>query len=131
MKRYLSYKDGGIEGIRRAEGRWKDIVGGTRKRITKEDILLFVRQNRHYLKEHFHIKKIGLFGSFVHDEQTEDSDIDIIIELNDNTPGIYELKVELRDFFGEQFQRDVDIAREKYLKSYVKAQINNEAVYVE
>jgi predicted nucleotidyltransferase len=66
--------------------------------IRKEDILGFVRQNRHYLKEHFYIKRIGLFGSFVHDEQTEDSDI--------------------------------DIAREKYLKSYVKAQINNEAVYV-
>ena len=30
-----------------------------------------------------------------------------------------------------QFQRDVDIAREKYLKSYVKSQIINEAVYVE
>ncbi|MBE9594731.1 MAG: nucleotidyltransferase domain-containing protein [Proteobacteria bacterium] len=65
----------------------------------KEDILGFIRQNKHYLKEHFHIKRIGLFGSFVHNEQTEDSDI--------------------------------DIAREKYLKSYVKAQINNEAVYVE
>ena len=99
--------------------------------IKKEDILGFVRQNRHYLKEHFHIKQIGLFGSFVHDEQTEDSDIDIIIELEDNTPAIYGLKEELRDFFGAQFQRDVDIAREKYLKSYVKAQINNEAVYVE
>ncbi|MBE9592159.1 MAG: nucleotidyltransferase domain-containing protein, partial [Proteobacteria bacterium] len=73
----------------------------------------------------------GLFGSFVHNEQKEDSDIDIIIELEDNTHGIYELKEELRVFFGEQFQRDVDIAREKYLKSYVKAQINNEAVYVE
>jgi predicted nucleotidyltransferase len=96
-----------------------------------EDILAFIRQNRHYLKEHFHIKKIGLFGSFVHDEQTEDSDIDIIIELEDNTPGIHELKEELRAFFGEQFQRDVDIAREKYLKSYVKVQINKEAVYVE
>lgn len=99
--------------------------------IKKEDILAFIRQNRHYLKEHFHIKKIGLFGSFVHNEQTEDSDIDIIIELEDNTPGIHELKEELRYFFGEQFQRDVDIAREKYLKSYVKVQINNEAVYVE
>lgn len=101
------------------------------KMINKEDILAFVRQNRHYLKEHFYIKRIGLFGSFVHDEQTEESDIDIIIELEDNTPGIYELKEELRAFFGNQFQRDVDIAREKYLKSYVKAQINNEAVYVE
>ena len=131
MKRYRSYKDCEIEGIRRAEGRWKDNVGGTRKMITKEDILLFVRQNRHYLKEHFYIKQIGLFGSFVHDEQTEDSDIDIIIELEDNTPAIYELKEDLRAFFGAQFQRDVDIAREKYLKSYVKAQINNEAVYGE
>lgn len=99
--------------------------------IGKEDILGFVRQNRDYLKELFHIKKIGLFGSFVHNEQTEDSDIDIIIELEDNTPGIHELKEELRAFFGEQFQRDVDIAREKYLKSYVKVQINKEAVYVE
>ena len=99
--------------------------------IRKEDILNFIRQNQNYLKEHFYIKKIGLFGSFVHDEQTEDSDIDIIIELEDNTPGIYELKEELRELIGRQFQRDVDIAREKYLKSYVKAQIINEAVYVE
>lgn len=65
----------------------------------KEDILAFIRQNRQYLKEHFYIKRIGLFGSFVHDAQTEESDI--------------------------------DIAREKYLKSHVKAQIMNEAVYVE
>jgi len=99
--------------------------------INKEDIFGFIRQNRHYLKEHFYIKRIGLFGSFVHNAQTEESDIDIIIELEDNTPGIHELKEELRAFFGEQFQRDVDIAREKYLKSYVKAQINNEAVYAE
>ena len=99
--------------------------------IRKEDIFAFIRQNRHYLKEHFYIKRIGLFGSFVHDVQTEDSDIDIILELEDNTPAIYELKEELRAFFGEEFQRDVDIAREKYLKSYVNAQINNEAVYVE
>jgi len=99
--------------------------------IGKEDILNFIRQNQNYLKEHFYIKKIGLFGSFVHNEQTEDSDIDIVIELEENTPAIYELKEELRELIGKQFHRDVDIAREKYLKSYVKAQIINEAVYVE
>jgi len=93
--------------------------------------LAFIRQNRHYLKEHFYIKRIGLFGSFVHNAQTDDSDIDIIIELEGNTPSIYELKEELRAFFGRQFQREVDIAREKYLKSYLKAQINKEAVHVE
>ena len=99
--------------------------------ITKDDILSFIQQKRRYLKDHFHIKRIGLFGSFVLDEQTEDSDIDIVIELEDNTPAIYELKEELKAFFAAQFQRDEDIAQEKHLKSYVKAQINNEAVYVE
>jgi predicted nucleotidyltransferase len=99
--------------------------------IRKDDVLNFIQQNRIYFKEHFYIKKIGLFGSFVHDEQTEASDIDIIIELEDNAPGIYELKEKLREFIGKQFNRDVDIAREKYLKSYVKTQILNEAVYVE
>jgi predicted nucleotidyltransferase len=99
--------------------------------LRREEILNFIRQNRIYLKEHFYIKKIGLFGSFVHDEQAEDSDIDIIIELEENTPGIYELKEELREFFAKHFNRDVDLAREKYLKSYVKSQIIHEVAYVE
>ena len=97
----------------------------------KEDILKFIQENQNYLKEHFYIKKIGIFGSFARDEQTEDSDIDVIIELEKNTPGIYEIKEELRKFIGRQFNRDVEIAREKYLKSYVKTQITDEAVYVE
>ena len=99
--------------------------------ITKEHIITFLRQNRAYLQEHFHVKKIGLFGSFAHDAQTEDSDIDIIIELEDNTPSIYELKEELRDFIGRQFNRNVDIAREKYLKNYARSHIVSEAVYIE
>ena len=98
---------------------------------TKEDILTFIQQNQSYLEEHFHIKKIGLFGSFAHNEQKEDSDIDLIIELEENTPHIYELKEELREFIGREFDREVDIAREKYLKPYAKAEIINEAVYVE
>ena len=107
------------------------IHGVSCKMITKEHIITFLRQNRAYLQEHFHITKIGLFGSFVHDAQTDDSDIDIIIELEDNTPSIYELKEELRDFIGRQFNRNVDIAREKYLKNYAKSQIFSEAMYIE
>jgi hypothetical protein len=99
--------------------------------LNKNDILNFIGQNYSYLQRHFHIQKIGIFGSFAKNEQTELSDIDLIIELEDNTPDIYELKMELREFFGGQFNRKIDIASEKYLKSYVKADIMKETIYFE
>jgi len=99
--------------------------------IRKEDISEFIRQNRLWLKEHFHIEKIAIFGSFARNEQTDKSDIDLLIELEDNTPDIHEKKEELRKYFRNKFNRNVDIAREKYLKSYVKHQILQESVYVE
>ncbi|MDY0092403.1 MAG: nucleotidyltransferase domain-containing protein [Candidatus Vecturithrix sp.] len=71
-----------------------------------------------------------LFGSFARYEQQEDSDIDILIELQDKTPNIYELKNELREFIGNRFQRQVDIAREKYLKPSFRQRILKETIYV-
>ena len=96
----------------------------------KDFILEFIHQHNKYLKDHFHIRRIGIFGSFARNEQTAESDIDIIIELEENTQNIYELKKELRDFFKKEFGQDVDIAREKYLKPYVKNQIIAETVYI-
>ena len=96
----------------------------------KEDILEYIRQNKSQFQKHFHVVKIGLFGSFARDEQTEHSDIDLIIELEEDTQRIYELKQALREVFESQFNRPVEIAREKYLKSYAKNVILNEAVYV-
>lgn len=99
--------------------------------IQKEDILEFIRQNQLYLKEHFHIRKIAVIGSFARNEQTAHSDIDLLIELEDNTPDIYEKKEALRKYLRNRFDRSVDVAREKYLKPYVKYKILKEAVYVE
>lgn len=99
--------------------------------LSKEDIFSFIGQNYSYLQGHFHIEKIGIFGSFARNEQTDNSDIDLIIELKENTPNIYELKTELRKFIGERFNRKIDLATEKYLKLYAKTEIMSEAIYFE
>lgn len=99
--------------------------------MVKDDIVRFIRENRDYLKQQFHIKKIGIFGSFVRGEQRESSDIDLIIEFQENTSDIYEIKEKLREFFAEHFHTNVDIAREKYLKSFAKEFIAREIEYVE
>ena len=97
----------------------------------KESVLEFIRENREYLLKHFHIRKIGLFGSLSRNEQRPESDIDLVVEFEENTPDLYDLKEELREFFGQRFHREVDVAREKYLKPYARKVILSEAGYVE
>ncbi len=99
--------------------------------VGREAILDFIRRNRGYLAAHFHVRKIGLFGSFARGDQRPESDIDLVVEFEENTPDLYDLKMELREFFGNRFHRRVDVAREKYLKPYARDQVLGEAVYVE
>ena len=96
---------------------------------TKKEILAFLQANQTLLKEKYHVSKIGLFGSFARDEATVESDVDIIIEL-DNVDNVYDVKSSLREYLSQAFGRSVDLAREKYLKPYAKEQILKDTVYV-
>ena len=98
--------------------------------VETQDILTFITLHLEYIQRHFRVVKIGVFGSFARHEQNDNSDIDIVIELRDNTQNIYELKQELREFIGKRFHRKVDIAREKYLKTSFKKRILTETIYV-
>ena len=98
--------------------------------ITRDTILNFFKENNEVLKTKFHLVRIGLFGSFARNEQNENSDIDVLIELQDNTQDIFELKRELKKYLKEHFKRNIEICREKYLKSYIKNHILKETIYV-
>lgn len=71
-----------------------------------------------------------MFGSFARNTPTEKSDIDLIVEFEDNTPNLYDLKNKLRQYIMEHLGRDVDICREKYIKPYAREMILREAIYV-
>lgn len=73
--------------------------------------------------------KIGIFGSFARNEQNAESDIDILIELENNVSNIYDLKWSLRELLKNQFQREVDICNTKHLKPYAKEIILKDAIY--
>jgi len=97
---------------------------------TKQEILDFLEINYSYIIEKYHITKIGLFGSFARDEQTQDSDVDLLIEIEDGITDIYDLKVSLNKYLSNAFDRSVDLAREKYLKPYAKELILKDTIYV-
>ena len=98
--------------------------------MDKNEILNYLKSNKQYLKNNFHLTKIGLFGSFTKDLQTAESDIDLLIEFEADTKNISALKEELKHILKNKFDRNVDICREKYLKPYVKEHIIRETFYV-
>ncbi len=98
---------------------------------SKSDILEFLSQNRNYFRDRFHIVKIGLFGSFARNEQHSFSDIDLVVEFEENTPNLYNLKQEIRIFIKKELGLDADLAREKYIKPRYKKSILKETQYVE
>jgi predicted nucleotidyltransferase len=98
--------------------------------LTQQNILNFLSENKLFLREQFHVVKIGIFGSFARNEQNPDSDIDILIEMENNVSNIYDLKWNLREFLKNQFQRDVDICNSKHIKPYAKDYILKDAIYV-
>lgn len=98
---------------------------------SQKQILDFISENKQTLSERFHITKIGLFGSFAREEQANDSDIDLVVEFEKGTDNLYDIKIEVRRFFKEKFNLEVDICREKYIKPRYKKRILNEAIYVD
>ncbi len=51
--------------------------------LNKQFIIGQLKQNKASI-ENFGVSKVGLFGSYVRNEQRDDSDIDILIQLNED-----------------------------------------------
>lgn len=89
-----------------------------------------LREQAPFLEEKYGAHIIGIFGSYVRDEQRSESDLDILIEL-DRPPkisliGLVELEHYLSDVLGVR----VDIAIKKNLKKRIGERILREVIQV-
>ena len=97
--------------------------------VLTSQIISYLSSNKERYKRDFHLTKIGLFGSYARGEQTDKSDIDLIVEFEEETENLYLLKQTLKREIQSQFQLPVDICREKYIKPVFKKQILSEVRY--
>lgn len=97
---------------------------------TRSEILDYLKKHKADLISQYHLSKIGLFGSFAREEQTDASDIDLIVEFEPGTEDLFHLKLALKQLFQQTFQKEVDICREKYIKPYYKNRILRDAIFV-
>ena len=54
-------------------------------KLKNTDLLNFIKTNKTFLFEKYNLTKIGVFGSFARSEQSDDSDIDLVVEFKRNT----------------------------------------------
>ncbi|WP_294953628.1 nucleotidyltransferase domain-containing protein [Sulfurovum sp.] len=98
--------------------------------ITQSDILSYLAAHKDEFLHRFGITRIGLFGSFSRGTPNDNSDIDILIELRNGVEDIYRKKQQFRQMLETYFQRNVDIAREKYLSDLARKTIEDDVIYV-
>lgn len=98
-----------------------------KKRLTKEQIFVIVNENQAQLKK-FGVKKIGVFGSFVRNEQNAESDLDLLVEFEQG-------KKSFRNFIGlayyleELFNMKVELVTTEGLSPYIGQYILKEVEY--
>ena len=93
----------------------------------KEEILSTLKNLKDDLKKNYHVKKIGLFGSYVTNSQKEASDIDLLVEFDENAD-LFHL-VRLSRYLEEIFGTKVDVVSKRAIKEDLKQYILKEVIY--
>ena len=95
--------------------------------MTQTTILNKLSELKPYLQKEFSVKEIGVFGSFVDESFHQDSDIDILVELEKPIGWrFFTLEMYLEKAFG----RKIDLVTKLALKKQLKEQILNQVQYI-
>lgn len=95
--------------------------------LNKEDIKKALLANKEILRK-YSVKSIALIGSYVRNEQREDSDIDFLVEFEESTYGNFiNLIFTLQDLFG----KEVTVVNEEDLSPYIRPYVIKEAEKIE
>jgi len=90
--------------------------------------LVTLRQHLPELAERYHVRSLEVFGSFVRNEQSPASDLDLLVTFG-KTPGLLEF-VSLENHLSDLLGVRVDLVMKKALKPRIGANILREAVPV-
>ncbi len=94
-----------------------------------EEIKRFFDKNKLRLRDRYGVKNTGIFGSIIRGEETQRSDIDILVEFEDGKE-TFKNYMGLKFFLEDTLKKKVDLVIIETLKPLIKDDILKEAVYV-
>lgn len=94
--------------------------------LNRTFVLNTIKSNLTHIKE-FDVQRLALFGSFTRNEQTNDSDCDILVSFRKNTFRAY---IGLRDYLEGLLNTKVDLVCEDSIKEIIKPYILKDAIWL-
>jgi len=96
--------------------------------ISRTEIINKLKELKPKLYQEYSVRQIGLFGSFSDNSANEESDIDLIVDLEKPIGWkFFSLEIYLEQVFG----RKIDLITKNALKSQIKDQILNQINYID
>ncbi len=94
---------------------------------SREEIFAILQRLRDELSTRFSVSRIGIFGSVARGEQTETSDIDILVEFS--RPIGFFTFVELEEYLSLRLGAPVDLVTPDALKPLIRERVAAEVAY--
>lgn len=99
------------------------------KRMTSKEYILSEMKRHKDILLNFRVVKVGLFGSYVRGQQSNESDIDILIEFESGKEN-FDNYMSVYDLFENIFKNEkVEIVTKNGLSRYIGPQILKEVAY--
>jgi predicted nucleotidyltransferase len=95
--------------------------------ISRSNILERLYELKPFLQKEYSVKSIGLFGSFSDNSFSEESDIDILVELEKPIGWKY---FTLEIFLEKTLGRKIDLVTRNALKDQIKDKILKQVKYI-
>lgn len=96
--------------------------------MEKEEIKNIIAQNIPAIKDKYHVKQMGIFGSFAKGEEKNDSDVDILVEFS-SPIGFFDF-IRLENYLSKILNKKVDLVSQKAIKPIIKNSVLDEVIYV-
>jgi len=97
--------------------------------LSLKTVINHLQKNKKILYERFGVVRIGIFGSFARGKHTSSSDIDIVVEMEENRKNIHSF-LQLKRYLEKETARKIDLGFEHSLKPIVKESIKEQIIYV-
>jgi predicted nucleotidyltransferase len=81
------------------------------------------------LRKKYSVQSLGIFGSYLRNEQGQNSDLDILVELNNSSLSLVGY-IELENFLSDMLGVKVDLVEKDALRPQIGQHILNHVVYV-
>jgi uncharacterized protein len=95
---------------------------------TRDEVLQILARQKSSLLATYRLTQLGVFGSYAREQQTESSDLDILVDYS-QPPTLPKL-IELRDDLSQLFGLKVDVVTPNGLKPRIRDRVLSEVIYL-